>query len=169
MTLTRHQITTTGLDLSFVFRTIFVSAGCFLAQTKLLVIKVLAADPTPKPIPTSASEAIGEIAVPPGTTEVTAASGASIGIVFFLSNLLVILTVVAGVWSLFNILLAGLQYIGSSGDAGTHEKARTYITNSVIGLILVAITYMMGGLIGFIFFGDAGFLLNPVLPAIGNP
>lgn len=154
------------INLGFVSGTLITLASYLLPYPRGLVKQAVAA--TPQAVPTL-DEAVGEIAVPPGTEQITGASGADIGIIFFLSNLLVIMTVVAGIWSLFNILLAGLQYIGSSGDAGTHEKARTYITNSVIGLILVAITYMMGGLIGFIFFGDAGFLLNPVLPSPGNP
>lgn len=148
------------LNLGFVSGILITLASCLLPHPKGLVKQAAAATPQ---VPTL-DEAVGKIAIPPGTEQITGASGADIGIIFFLSNLLVIMTVVAGIWSLFNILLAGLQYIGSSGDAGTHEKVRTYITNSVIGLILVAITYMMGGLIGFIFFGDAGFLLNPILP-----
>lgn len=107
---------------------------------------------------------IGQIESPPGTTEITAASGEQIGIIYFLSNLLILATVVAGVWVLVNVILAGYKYVSSSGDAGTHEKVRTHITNSIIGLVLIMFAYTMGGLIGFIFFGDAGFILNPVLP-----
>jgi hypothetical protein len=110
---------------------------------------------------------IGTIDVPPGVKEYQTAAqaktGADIGIIYFVSNLIKIFAAVAGVWTLFNITLAGYMYLSSSGDAGTHQKVQTQVTNSVIGLILIVLSFTFGGLIGFIFFGDAGFILNPSL------
>lgn len=106
---------------------------------------------------------IGTIDVPPGVDVYQEASGAEIGIIYFISNLIKIFAVVAGVWTLFNVVLAGYIYLAGSGDAGAHEKVRTQITNSAIGLILIVLSYTFGGLIGLIFFGDASFILNPTL------
>lgn len=111
---------------------------------------------------------IGTIDVPPGVDVYQAAAqsetGANIGIIYFVSNLIKIFAVVAGIWTLFNVILAGYIYLSSSGDAGSHQKVQTQVTNSIIGLILIVMSFTFGGLIGLIFFGDATFILNPKLP-----
>lgn len=111
---------------------------------------------------------IGTIDTPPGVEAYQQAAqantGADIGIIYFISNMIKIFAVIAGVWTLFNVVLAGYIYLNSSGDAGAHQKVQTQITNSVIGLIFIVLSFTIGGLIGFIFFGDATFILNPKLP-----
>lgn len=107
---------------------------------------------------------IGNIEAPPGVDKMQAASGADIGLLYFISNLITIFTVIMGIWTLFNIVLAGYIYISSSGDSKAHESVRTQVTNSIIGLILIVMTYTIGGLIGLIFFGDPMFILNPKIP-----
>lgn len=111
---------------------------------------------------------IGQIETPPGVDKYQAASGADIGIIFFISNLIKVFAVVMGIWVVFNVILAGYIYLTSSGDASAHDKVRTQITNSVIGLILIVMSYTIGGLIGLLFFGDATFILNPKLPDAGT-
>ncbi|PIY79620.1 MAG: hypothetical protein COY81_01655 [Candidatus Pacebacteria bacterium CG_4_10_14_0_8_um_filter_43_12] len=111
---------------------------------------------------------IGTIDTPPGVNVYQQAAqdntGADIGIIYFVSNLIKIFAVLAGVWTLFNVILAGYIYLNSSGDAGSHQKVQTQITNSVIGLLFIVLSFTIGGLIGFIFFGDAMFILSPKLP-----
>ncbi|MDQ5950947.1 MAG: hypothetical protein QG639_224 [Patescibacteria group bacterium] len=111
---------------------------------------------------------IGTIDTPPGVAEYQAAAeaetGADIGIIYFISNLIKIFAVVAGIWTLFNVILAGYIYITGSGDAGAHQKVQTQVTNSIIGLVLIVLSFTFGGLIGLIFFGDATFILSPRLP-----
>lgn len=111
---------------------------------------------------------IGTIETPPGVDKyqdaAKAKTGADIGILYFISNLVKVFAVVAGLWTVFNIVLAGYTYLTSSGDAKAHQQVQTQVTNSVIGLMLIVLTFTFGGLIGYIFFGDAGFILNPHLP-----
>jgi hypothetical protein len=66
-----------------------------------------------------------------------------------------------GIWVIFNGILAGYHLLNSSGDAGGFEKARTQITQSTIGLLLIVLAYTFTGLVGFIFFGDASIFLDP--------
>lgn len=115
------------------------------------------------------NQGIGQIDVPPGVEKYQEASGADIGIIFFISNMLKVFAVVMGVWAVFNITLAGYIYLSSGGDAGAHEKVRTQVTNTIIGLLLIVMSYTIAGLIGFIFFGDATFILNPTLPTATAP
>lgn len=122
------------------------------------------------PVTISASEdlGIGTIDTPPGVAQYQAAAeaetGADIGLIYFISNLIKIFAVVAGIWTLFNVVLAGYIYLTGSGDAGAHQKVQTQVTNSIIGLLLIVLSFTFGGLIGFIFFGDATFILSPRLP-----
>src|SRR5258708_4985022 len=82
----------------------------------------------------------GQITPPKGVDRYNAAAGAAgnnIGLILFLSNVIKIATIVAGVWVLFNFVLAGYTYITSEGDTGAATKVKDQITNSVIGLVII--------------------------------
>jgi hypothetical protein len=74
-----------------------------------------------------------------------------------------LVSVLAGLWSFINIIVAGYTYITGQGNANSHEKVRNLVTMSVLGLFLIVLSYMVGGLIGLIFFGDASFILEPTI------
>ncbi len=111
--------------------------------------------------------AFGTITKPPGVNRF--GSNGEIGILVFLSNLLQLGTVIAGLWVLLNFILAGFEYISSQGDSGAHAKVREKITNSVIGLIIIAVAYTLVAVIGLILFGEAGYFLNPTLVTPSDP
>lgn len=104
---------------------------------------------------------IDTIEAPPGVELYQAKAGTNIGLVFFISKMIQLFTLVCGVWVIFNGTLAGYYFIQSSGDASAYEKARNQITQSTIGLIIIVLSYTVTGLVSLVFFGDAGFLLNP--------
>lgn len=109
----------------------------------------------------------GTIQPPAGVREIQEQVGPdNIGIIFFASNLVRLATVVAGIWVMFNFISAGWIYITSGGDASAHEKVSEKITQSLIGLAIVALAYTIAGLIGLLIFGDAGFILRPTLTGI---
>ncbi|MEX0896303.1 MAG: hypothetical protein WDZ94_05245 [Patescibacteria group bacterium] len=93
----------------------------------------------------------------------TDGTGDGIGIVLFISNLLTLFTIIAGIWVMFNILRAAYMFISSAGDTGTYEKVRELLTTSVIGVTIIASAYILAGLIGWIIFGDPTFILRPTL------
>jgi len=106
--------------------------------------------------------AIGQIEKTPGLDRFDSQAG-GIGLLLFISTLMRLATIIAGVWVLFNILLAGYTYLTSSGDSGAHSKVQNKVTLSIMGLILIVITYTVIGIISFFFFGDASYILNPVI------
>ena len=108
---------------------------------------------------------IGTITAPPGTEKIQAASGSEIGIVFFISNLIVIATVIAGIWAVFNIVLAGSRYLAAGSDVKAHQEVQQQITNSLLGLLLIVLVFAFGGLFGLLFFGDATFIIEPKIPS----
>jgi hypothetical protein len=110
----------------------------------------------------------GSVSPPPGVDKFNASAatigaGSNIGIILFASNLLKLVTIVAGLWVLFNFISAGYLYVTSAGDSGNHNKVKDQITMSVLGLIIIVGAYTGTALISFFLFGDAGFILNPVI------
>jgi len=106
----------------------------------------------------------GKVEVPVGNAQFNQAAGSNIGLVFFISNILKLLTVVAGLFSLVNFTLAGFKFIGAQGDSGAMAKVQTKITQSIFGLILIVVAYTATGLVGLMLFGKADFFLNPQIP-----
>jgi len=90
---------------------------------------------------------------------ITAAQGG--GLIHFLTNVLSLVFVVAGLFAFVNLILAGFQFMSAGGDSKAIEKAMSKIWQSLIGLILVVGSFALAALFGYLLFGDAGFILNP--------
>ncbi len=103
----------------------------------------------------------GQIETPPGVTLFNAQGTNGIGLIPFISNLIKLATIVAGLWVMINIILAGYIFITSSGDSSAYGKVKDKITMSVIGLIIIVAAYTITALVGLLFFGDAGYILSP--------
>lgn len=106
---------------------------------------------------------VGSVDLPPGVDAINRESGGDIGILLLTSNLIQILFLIAGTWVIVNIVLAGYAYLSSGGKTDVHIKVRDKISMSVIGLIVMISSYMVAGLVGYIFFGDATYILKPDL------
>ncbi len=116
------------------------------------------------------NDAIGSIEPPPGVevqnqdmVNKGAGTAEDIAIFFFLNKFLIVLNVVAGLWVLVNLTLAGYAYISSQGKAEAHQIVREKLTMSIAGLALLVIAYMAIAILSALFFGDPGFILNPEL------
>lgn len=111
-------------------------------------------------IPNTPGDAIGTITPPPGTREYMR-GGTENQLLPFISTLLTVATVVAGLWVLINVILAAIGAITASGDAQAMSKVRTNLTNSFIGILLIVLAYTLAALAGAIFFGDPTLFINP--------
>ncbi len=112
---------------------------------------------------------VGTIEPPPGVDKWQAQVGDNdIGIILFLSNMIRLITIVAGIWTMLNFIFAGWIYLTSSGDSSAGEKVSTKMLNSVIGLAIVAFSYTIAAIVGLLIFGDATFIINPKLTSIGG-
>jgi len=114
------------------------------------------------------SSQIGKIEVPYGITHYnliarTQGGSSGIGIVVFLSNLVQVFVIVAGIIAMFNFALAGYIFITSGSDPAAVGKVREKLTWTVIGLVFIVASYIAAGLIGLLFFDDASFILQPKL------
>lgn len=55
----------------------------------------------------------------------------------FVSGIIGLLLIGATIWSFFQLILGGFDWISSGGDKGKLEAAQKRITNAIIGLIFV--------------------------------
>lgn len=69
-------------------------------------------------------------------------------LVSFLINALLILAII---YFIFNLILGGIDWIGSAGDKGKVEAARSRVLNAVMGIILVLSTFLIVNFIAGIF------------------
>lgn len=90
------------------------------------------------------------------------------GLVPFFSNILRLVFVGAGVYALVNLIVAGFQYMQAGGDSKTLVAAWARIWQTFLGLIIIVGSFALAALFGFLIFGDAGFILNPVIYGPGN-
>jgi hypothetical protein len=118
------------------------------------------------------SSVVGRVIPPRGVLgyNLTAGGLRSIGMLIFASRIIRLMTIVAGIWVMANFIIAGYQYIVGFGDTNAHKAVKERLTWSVVGLATIVAAYAAAGIIGLIFFGDAGFILNPELySAVDTP
>jgi hypothetical protein len=116
----------------------------------------------------STVDVFGRINAPAGVDKYNAqAVGAGgIGLMLFVSNLISLSTIIAGIWVFINFIMAGWIYITSSGDSAAHKKVGEKLTMSVMGIVIIVAAYTITALISLIVFGDAKYILSPTLKGI---
>jgi hypothetical protein len=85
-----------------------------------------------------------------GLTKITEVVSAVVGI----------MTVSAGIWFLFQLLIGGIGWISSGGDKHSLETARNRITHALVGIIIIFATWSILALVGKIFGFDI-LITNP--------
>ena len=76
-----------------------------------------------------------------------------------ISGLIGFLTTIAGLWLIFQLIVAGYQWINAGGDKNNIEAAQKKIYHSLIGLIVVVLAWVIIGIIGTLLGLDD--ILNP--------
>src|SRR5258708_24724100 len=119
-----------------------------------------------------ANDVFGQVSPPPGVDQFNKAAGvggvSGIGIILFISNLIKLATIIAGIWVLFNFITAGYIYITSGGDSAANNKVKDQLTSSVLGLIVIVGAYTVIALISYFLFHDPGYILNPSITGPGT-
>lgn len=103
----------------------------------------------------------GTISPPPGIENLVKKGGntAAGGISAFLNNVIQLIYSLAGVILIFMIIYAAIQWMSSGGDKEALAKARARIIHAVIGIILLALAFLISKYVGII----SGF---PTLPGL---
>ncbi|PIU03481.1 hypothetical protein COT44_03485 [Candidatus Shapirobacteria bacterium CG08_land_8_20_14_0_20_39_18] len=107
---------------------------------------------------------LGKINPPPGVdvySNLSGSKGIAPGLVSFLNNGIKLVIVIAGLYAFINVIMAGYQFMSAGGDSKQVEKAVGKLTQSLIGLFLVAGSFVLAAIFGWLLFQDAGAILFP--------
>lgn len=100
----------------------------------------------------------GSVAPPPGVVKY---GNFSTGLMQFVNNVLYVIIIGAGIFALFNIILAGYNFLSAGGDSKKIEQAWGRIWQSLLGLVFVAGAFVLAAIFGWLIFGDPKVILNP--------
>lgn len=65
-----------------------------------------------------------------------------------LSNIISVMTVVAGIWFMFILFIGAIGWLTAGGDKGAVETARKRIGNGLTGLVITVIAVFLVSLVG---------------------
>ena len=109
-------------------------------------------------IQTLIAQDFGKVDVPPGL--VGFKSGGIAGIPLLISIVLRTLIVIAGIYAVFNFVIAGCAFMSAGGDPKRIQDATAKIWQTVLGLIVTAGAFVIAAIIGQILFNSPTALLQ---------
>jgi len=83
------------------------------------------------------------------------------GLVSFFNNLLKLITLAAGLFTIVNFIMAGYGIMSSQGDPEKLSKAQSKIWNSIIGLVIIVASFSFAALLGWLLFKNTYAILKP--------
>ncbi|MCS7092568.1 MAG: hypothetical protein NZM26_04420 [Patescibacteria group bacterium] len=104
---------------------------------------------------------LGNIPAPVGVVQFD--GGNITGISIFITVLVRLIIIGAGIYGLINLALAGYSFISAGGDSKQIADAWAKIWQTILGIAVSAGSFVIAALIGLIFFGDATAILNPII------
>lgn len=112
---------------------------------------------------------IGGIRVPQAILRLNAEGTSSaiesgIGALAWFNRILILFFSICVVWFMVQLVMHGAKVVSNPGEAKALEELKEAITFPVIGMILLAASFLIASLVGIFFFGDADFITNPTLP-----
>lgn len=108
------------------------------------------------------SAIFGTVSPPPGVSNFGGTCGS--GLIVFISNMIKVVVLIAGLFGTFNIISAGYLYLSSNGNAKVVEEAGQKLLMSFIGLAIIVGSFAITSIVSYLLFGDASFILNPDIP-----
>ena len=88
--------------------------------------------------------------------------GSAKGLIILTNNILKLAIVVAGIYSFINIIIAGYIFL-SSPEPKEIAKAWSRIYQSMYGLLIIAGSFVLAAIFGYIIFGKWDALLSPTI------
>lgn len=86
-----------------------------------------------------------------------------VGMMPFFSNVLRFVFAIAGIYAFINLILAGYAYMSAGGDSKALSKAWDKIWQTLLGLAIIAGSFVITAVVSYLFFGDAMYILNPAI------
>ena len=107
-----------------------------------------------------ADDIVGTITLPTGIQSDVSQTGS------FLTAIIRFFIIVAGLFSLWQFLIGGFTYISSGSDKTKVQEAGNKITMSLIGLVVIAASFVIIAIISQLLFGDFTAILIPKFKSV---
>jgi hypothetical protein len=111
-------------------------------------------------------EVIGNIPLPNALKNFGDIGEGESGIGKFLNLILQLLVVVAGIYALINLILAGYSFMSAGDDPKKVAGAWAKIWQTILGLAVAAGAFVLAAIFGQLLFNQWDFILNPKIPTI---
>ncbi|MFC1789903.1 hypothetical protein ACFLZP_00245 [Patescibacteria group bacterium] len=85
------------------------------------------------------------------------------GLIILFTNLVRLIIVVAGIYTFLNMIMAGYEFLSTEGNPEKIVKAWNKIWHSMVGLLIVAGSFALAALLGFLIFNNVTAILSPVI------
>ncbi len=108
----------------------------------------------------AAGDVVGVVTVPDGIPSEIGKTGD------FVSGLVRFIMIVGGVFSLWQFLSGGFQFISSGGDKGKVAEAQQKINMSLIGLVVMTSSFIIVAIASMILYGSPTAILSPSITPI---
>jgi len=99
----------------------------------------------------ASKESIGSLKLKPSTGYAFSGSGISGSLSNILSNVIGFITLVAGIAFIMYFMIGAINWITSAGDTTKSQKARSMLTNALIGLAITVLAYPIASILGKLF------------------
>lgn len=83
------------------------------------------------------------------------------GLVQFLNNILRLAIMAAGIFALFNLVIAGYGFMSAGGDPKGVQNAWNRIWQSLLGLVIILGSFVLAAIFGYLLFGEPMAILQP--------
>jgi hypothetical protein len=111
-----------------------------------------------------AANPFGTISPPSAIAKYSSSPGAGIG--NLIQTVIWILIVGAGIYALFNFILAGYGFLSAGDDPKKITGAWAKIWQTALGLTIAAGSFILAALFGQLIFGSWTFIIKPTIPSI---
>ena len=92
---------------------------------------------------------------PPDAIKKFSPTGDPSGLITLFNNLLRLLIIGGGIYALINFIMAGYSFMNAGNDPKKIDLAWAKIWQSMVGLLIIAVSFVLAALIGKLLFGDA--------------
>lgn len=83
------------------------------------------------------------------------------GLFVLLNNIMKLMIAGAGIFALFNFIIAGYQFISAGGNTEKINEAWNKIWQSMLGILIAAGSFTIAGVLGKLVFGDWTAIISP--------
>ncbi len=84
----------------------------------------------------------------------------------FISVIIQFITVIAGLYALWQLVTGGFGYITSGGDKSKIQQSTQQIMMSIMGLVIIGASFILADIVGRLLFGGDFHLLAPILKTV---